>query len=313
MVAKLNEPAVKDRYLYSNSVTRRIHEEGSQLIPAGTSRLHYVFDPYPIYARSGSEYCVTDVDGDERIDCLNNMTALIHGHCDPQVSSAVIEQVHRGLSFSEPSPEEVDLARTLITRVPSVERIHFRSSGTEAVMMAIKLARAFTGRNGVAKFEGAYHGYYDYVQVGVGSTPVNWGDASAPESVPSSGGLSAAVTSEVVVLPFNDCHGVEQRLEQHGHDIAALLVEPLSNKSGMAQPQTGFFEYLRDISRHYGILLIFDEVISFRLGIDGAQGRYGGSPDLTTFGKIIGGGIPTGAIGGRADILDLLNPDAGQN
>ena len=217
------------------------------------------------------------------------------------------------MSFSEPSAPEIDLAKMIVERVPSVEQIHFRSSGTEAVMMAIKLARAFTGRQRVAKFEGAYHGYYDYVQVGVGSTPANWGEAHAPESVPSSGGLSATVSEEVLVLPFNDRVGVEQLLERHGRQIAALLVEPLSNKSGMAQPANGFYEFLREITRQYGILLVFDEVIAFRLGIDGAQGRYGGSPDLTTFGKIIGGGIPTGAVGGRAEILAALKPDAGKN
>ena len=313
MVAMLNEPEAKDRYLYNNSLTQRLHQEACQLIPAGTSRLHYVFDPYPIYARSGAGYLITDVEGDERVDCLNNMTALIHGHCDPQVNAAVMEQVQCGVSFSEPSPVEIDLAQTMVERVPSVEQIHFRSSGTEAVMMAIKLARAFTGRHRIAKFEGAYHGYYDYVQMGVASSPANWGDARSPKSVPSSGGLSPAVTEEVLVLPFNDRSGVEQQLQRHGQEIAALLVEPLSNKSGMAEPDTGFYEFLREITRHYGILLVFDEVIAFRLGIDGAQGRYGGSPDLTTFGKIIGGGIPTGAVGGRADILDLLKPDAGQD
>ena len=313
MATILNEPSVKNNYLAPNSVTHRIHAEAKELIPAGTSRLHYLFEPYPIYASSGSGYRVTDVDGDERIDCLNNMTALIHGHCDPQVSAAVIEQVQRGVSFSEPSPPEIELARMIVERVPSVEQVHFRSSGTEAVMMAIKLARAFTGRHVIAKFEGAYHGYYDYVQMGVGSNPGNWGDARSPESIPSSGGLSPAVPGEVLVLPFNDRSGVEQRLEQHGHEIAALMVEPLSNKSGMAQPLNGFYEFLREVTRQHGILLVFDEVIAFRLGTDGAQGRYGGSPDLTTFGKIIGGGIPTGAVGGRADVLGLLRPDAGKN
>ena len=312
MATKMNEPRVKDHYLDHDSATHQIYTQASELIPAGTSRLHYVFDPYPIYASSGSGYRLTDVDGDERIDCLNNMTALIHGHCDPEVSAAVVEQVQRGVSFSEPSPPEVALAKMIVDRVPSVEQIHFRSSGTEAVMMAVKLARAYTGRHVIAKFEGAYHGYYDYVQMGVGSTPANWGEAQSPESVPSSGGLSPAVSDEVLVLPFNDRAVVEQRLEQHGHQIAALLVEPLSNKSGMAQPARGFYEFLREVTRQYGILLVFDEVIAFRLGLDGAQGRYGGSPDLTTFGKIIGGGIPTGAVGVSSEILGLLRPDAGK-
>ena len=313
MATQLNEPLLKNRYLDADSVTRRVHAEGSALIPHGTSRLHYVFEPYPIYARSASGCRLTDVDGDERIDCLNNMTALIHGHCDADVNAAIVDQVQRGVSFSEPAEPEIALAGRIVERVPSVQRIHFRSSGTEAVMMAIKLARAFTGRHAIAKFEGAYHGYYDYVQIGVGPAPGNWGAPDAPNSVPSSSGLSPSVTDEVLVLPFNDRAGVEQQLERHGHEIAALLVEPLSNKSAMAQPAAGFYDFLREITRQYGIVLVFDEVIAFRLGLDGAQGRYGGSPDLTTFGKIIGGGIPIGAVGGSAEIMDLLGPGGGPN
>jgi len=192
--------------------------------------------------------------------------------------------------------------------VPSIERIHFRSSGTEAVMLAIKLARAFTGRDRIAKFEGGYHGYYDYVQMSVLSSPANWGEAQAPRSVPSSGGLSRSVEHEVLTLPFNDPEGVERLLDEHGSGLAALLVEPLSNRSGMALPAPGFFDFLREITQQHGILLVFDEVIAFRVGMQGAQGRYGAAPDLTSFGKIIGGGLPIGAVGGRADILDQLDP-----
>jgi glutamate-1-semialdehyde 2,1-aminomutase len=296
------------RFLDPHCATARLHAQASELIPGATSRLHYHFKPYPIYARSGQGCRLTDIDGDERIDCLNNMTALIHGHADPQVSAAIIDQVQRGVSFSEPSEPEVALARLMCERVPSVERMHFRSSGTEAVMMAVKLARAFTGRNAIAKFEGAYHGYYDYVQMSFASTPANWGPAQAPRSVPSSGGLSSGVSDEVLVLPFNDRAGVERLLEQHGKGLAALLFEPLSNRAGMVLPEPGFLDFLHRIAREYGIVLIFDEVIAFRLGQAGAQGRYGGKPDLTAFGKIIGGGLPIGAVGGRADIMAQLDP-----
>ena len=296
------------RFLEPGSATARLHAQASQLIPGATSRLHYHFKPYPIYARSGRGCRVTDIEGDQRIDCLNNMTALIHGHADPDVCAAIVDQVQRGVSFSEPAEPEVALARLMCERVPSVQQVHFRSSGTEAVMMAVKLARAFTGRNRIAKFEGAYHGYYDYVQMSFSSTPANWGSAEAPRSVPSSGGLSNAVGDEVLVLPFNDRAGVERLLAQHGKDMAALLFEPLSNRAGMVLPQPGFLDFLHQITRQYGIVLIFDEVIAFRLGQAGAQGRYGGKPDLTAFGKIIGGGLPIGAIGGRADIMALLDP-----
>ena len=305
------QSAQTTRYLEPGSATARLHAQASQLIPGATSRLHYYFKPYPIYARSGRGCRLTDIDGDERIDCLNNMTALIHGHADAEVNAAIVEQVRRGVSFSEPAEPEVALARLMSERVPSVRQMHFRSSGTEAVMMAVKLARAFTGRSRIAKFEGAYHGYYDYVQVSFSSTPANWGSAQAPMSVPSSGGLSPAVGDEVLVLPFNDRAGVERLLAQHGKGLAALLFEPLSNRAGMVLPQPGFLDFLHEITREYGIVLIFDEVIAFRLGQAGAQGRYGGKPDLTAFGKIIGGGLPIGAVGGRADIMALLDPASG--
>ena len=297
-----------DRYLVGDSKTAAWHARAREQVPGATSRLHYVFEPYPIVAHAGRGCRLTDIDGDERIDCLNNMTALIHGHCDPDATAAIAAQMQRGVSFSEPAEPELALASLLIGRVPSIERIHFRSSGTEAVMMGIKLARAFTGRDRIAKFEGGYHGYYDYVQMSVLSSPANWGEAQAPRNVPSSRGLAGSVDQEVLTLPFNDPDGVERLLRAHGSGIAALLVEPLSNRSGMALPAPGFFEFLRDVTRRHGILLLFDEVIAFRVGMQGAQGRYDASPDLTAFGKIIGGGLPIGAIGGRADVLDQLDP-----
>jgi len=298
----------KDRFMAAGSASARLYERARQVIPAGTSRLHYLIEPQPLYAAAGHGCRLVDVDGDERIDCLNNMTALIHGHADPATTAALTAQAARGVSYSEPAAVEVELAELIVERLPTAERVHFRSSGTEAVMIAVKLARAFTGRDAVAKFEGAYHGYYDYVQWSFTSTDANWGEAGTPRSIPSSGGLSAGVEREVVTLPFNDPDGVERLLQQHGSRVAALLVEPLSNRSGMVLPRPGFFDFLREITRRHGILLIFDEVIAFRVGPGGAQGRYGGAPDLTALGKVIGGGMPIGAIAGRAEILDLLDP-----
>jgi glutamate-1-semialdehyde 2,1-aminomutase len=300
-----------DRFLASNSRTARSIARAREVLPGGTSRHHYLFAPWPIIASHGKGCRLTDIEGDERVDCLNNMTALIHGHADPDVNRAIVAQVERGVSFSEPAEPEFALAQALVDRVPSVEQVHFRSSGTEAVMIAIKLARAFTGRSAIAKFEGNYHGYYDYVQMSTTSTGDNWGAANAPNPVPSSGGLSAHVANEVVVLPFNDPDGVERLLAAQGHRISALLVEPLSNRNGMVLPIAGFYDFLREATRRYGVLLIFDEVIAFRVGFAGAQGRYGGEPDLTTFGKIIGGGLPIGAVGGSAEIMALLDPANG--
>jgi glutamate-1-semialdehyde 2,1-aminomutase len=303
-----NERIAKDRFSLPGSATERLFARACRVMPAGTSRLHYLIEPHPVFAQSGQGCRLTDVDGDERIDCLNNMTALIHGHADPAITAAVIDQARRGVSYSEPCPAEVDLAEMIVDRLKGAEQVHFRSSGSEAVMIAVKLARAFTGRDMIAKFEGGYHGYYDYVQWSFTSTSVNWGDVGTPRSVPSSGGLASTMERDIVTLPFNEMAGVERLLQQHGKRIAALLVEPLSNRSGMALPAPGFFSFLREITRQYGIVLIFDEVISFRVGQGGAQERYGGAPDLTTLGKVVGGGMPIGAIAGRADILGLLDP-----
>src|SRR5258708_25471067 len=224
-------------FLSANSATARLYEEACRYIPGGTSRLHYYFRPYPIYARSGDGCYLTDVEGVRRMDLLNNMTALIHGHRNPGVTQAVIDQLQLGTAFSEPAEPEVRLARLLVDRVPSLEKIRFANSGTEAVMMSVKLARAFTGRSRIAKFEGFYHGYYDYVQVSYSSGPTNWGAPTAPASLANSGGLAASVEEEVLVLPFNDRAAVEQLFERHGASIAALLMDPLSNRAGFPRPE----------------------------------------------------------------------------
>jgi glutamate-1-semialdehyde 2,1-aminomutase len=199
----------------------------------------------------------------------------------------------------------------MVERVDTVEQIRFANSGTEAVMLAIKLARAFTGRSKIAKFEGFYHGYYDYAQVSYSSTPDNWGPADSPASVASSGGLADSVTDDVLVVPYNDRAALERLLEKQGSEIAAFITDPLSNRGGFPMPTEGFLKFLREITRDNGIPLIFDEVISFRVGHGGAQAKYGGDPDLTTFGKIIGGGLPVGAVGGRAELMSLLDPTKG--
>ncbi len=297
-----------NRFLSATSATARLYEEASRYLPGGTSRLHYYFRPYPIYARSGQGCRVTDVEGVERFDFLNNMTALIHGHRNPTIHAAILEQLDLGTAFSEPAEPEVKLARLLVERVASIEKIRFANSGTEAVMLAVKLARAFTGRSRIAKFEGFYHGYYDYVQVSYNSGPSNWGSEDEPASVASSGGLAASVVGDVLVLPFNDRAAVERLFAEHGHSIAALLLDPMSNRAGFPRPEAGFFDFLRDITRAHGVVLIFDEVISFRLGYAGGQGKYGGDPDLTAYGKIIGGGLPVGAVGGRDEVMSLLDP-----
>ena len=298
-------------FLAPDSATAKLYAEASRYIPGGSSRVHYHFEPTPIYARSASGCHLTDAEGVERLDFLNNMTALIHGHGNPVVKQALIDQIERGTAFSEPAGEEVSLARLMTERVATLEQIRFGNSGTESVMLAIKLARAFTGRSTIAKFEGFYHGYYDYAQISNGVPGLNLGDERAPASVSGSGGLADSVSDDVLVLPFNDRPAVERLLEMNHQSIAALILDPLSNKAGFVRPAEGFLQFLREITSAYGILLIFDEVISFRISYGGGQGAYGGSPDLTVYGKIIGGGLPVGAVGGRRDVMALLDPSLG--
>jgi glutamate-1-semialdehyde 2,1-aminomutase len=266
--------------------------------------------PHPLYIRGGTGCFATDLEGIERLDCINNFTALIHGHAFPPVVQAVTSQLSRGTNFAFPTPEELLLAQLLVERLPGLDQVRFGNSGTEAVMMAIKAARAFTGRDRIAKFEGAYHGYYDDVQVSFNSTPPAWGPEDAPASLPSSGGIPKHRVQETLVLPWNDPDATERLLIRHQSELAAVIVDPLANRMGFIPPAPGFLQRLREVTRAHGILVIFDEVISLRVGYTGAQGRYGGDPDLTAMGKIIGGGFPVGATGGRAEVMAVFDPGA---
>jgi glutamate-1-semialdehyde 2,1-aminomutase len=297
-----------NRFLEPGSASARLYERARRVIPGGTSKANMAMRPHPCYLAFGAGCRVTDVDGVERLDAINNFTALIHGHAFPPVVEAVSRQVARGTAFSGSTPEEVALAELIVARVPRVERIRFGNSGTEAVMMAIKAARGYTGRDRIAKFEGAYHGYYDDVQVSYSSRASDWGPDDAPASLPSSGGIPKHRVLETLVLPWNDRDATERLLTGHRNELAALIVDPLSNRMGFIPPAPGFLAFLRQVTRAHGILLIFDEVISFRVGHAGAQGRYGGEPDLTAFGKIIGGGFPIGATGGTAEVMAVFDP-----
>jgi glutamate-1-semialdehyde 2,1-aminomutase len=296
------------RFSESDSASAALYARARRVIPGGTSKANMHVRPHPCYVAYGAGCRVTDVDGVERLDAVNNFTALIHGHGFGPVVEAVTRQVARGTAFTASTPEEIALAELLVARVPGLERVRFGNSGTEAVMMAIKAARAHTGRDRIAKFEGAYHGYYDDVQVSSGSRPGEWGPDDAPASVPSSGGIPKHRVLETLVLPWNDRDACEALIERHRSELAAVIVDPLSNRMGFIPAAEGFLRFLRALTRAHGILLIFDEVISFRVGFTGAQGRYGGEPDLTAFGKIIGGGFPIGATGGRAEVMEVFDP-----
>jgi glutamate-1-semialdehyde 2,1-aminomutase len=282
--------------------------EAVRYIPGGSSKANLYMRPHPLYVEGGSGCWATDLEGVERLDCINNFTSLIHGHAFPPVVQAVTAQLARGTNFAFSTPEELQLAKLLVERIPGLERVRFGNSGTEAVMMAIKAARAFTGRDRIAKIEGAYHGYYDDVQVSFHSEPPDWGPDDAPASLPSSGGIPKHRVQETLVLPWNDQEATERLLTRHKNEVAAVIVDPLANRMGFIPPAPGYLKHLREVTRAYGILVIFDEVISLRVGYTGAQGRFGGDPDLTAMGKIIGGGFPVGATGGKAEVMAVFDP-----
>lgn len=266
--------------------------------------------PTPIYIASGEGAWLMDVDGNRYLDFNNNYTTLIHGHAFRPVLDAVARELHKGTCFANPTPSEIELAELLCERVPTVDSVRFANTGTEAVMFAVKAARAFTDRPKVAKFEGAYHGAYDWVEVSENSEPGNWGDGE-PRRVPYARGTPASVLEEVVVLPFNDVDTTLTLLERHAHELACLVIDLVPSRAGLIPLEADYLDAIRRFTRRRGIVLISDEVLNFRQGYRGAAARFGIEPDLVTFGKIIGGGLPVGALGGRADVMGVFDSSDG--
>ena len=277
-------------------------------MPGGTTRTTTYFDPYPLYIERGEGCRVWDADGTERIDMLGNYTAMILGHAHPKVVEAIRRQAARGTAFAAANPHEVELATLLCERVPSLDTVRFCNSGTEATMFALRLARAFTGRPKIARMEGGYHGTHDYAEVSTHPDVDLAGPAEAPTAQADSIGTPAWALDQVVVLPFNNPDAAEAIIRREGSQLAAVILEPIIGAGGVIAATPEFLARLRDVTRELGILLIFDEVISFRVAPGGAQQLYGVTPDLTTLGKIIGGGLPVAAFGGRQDVMELLDP-----
>lgn len=256
----------------------------------------------PRFIRSAKGDRITDVDGNEYIDYVCSWGPGILGHAHPQVIQKVQEACERGLTYGAPTENEVVLAEMISELMPSIEVSRLVCSGTEAVMSAIRVARGFTGRTKIVKFKGCYHGHSDGLLVKAGS-------AALTTSVPDSAGVPADFTRHTLVALYNDRDSVEQLFQAQGSEIAAVIVEPVAANMGVVLPEEGFLQFLRDITRQYGALLIFDEVITgFRLGLGGAQEYYHITPDLTTLGKIVGGGMPVGAYGGRREIMEMVSP-----
>ncbi len=296
---------------YSSSRSEALYARAAKVLSGGSTRLTTYFAPHPLYAVSGRGSKVVDADGVERVDCLNNYMTLIHGHAHPEVVAAITEQAQRGTCFGMPTEREIELAETLCDRVQSLDTVRFCNSGTEAVMLSIKAARAHTGRAMIAKCEGAYHGAFDPVEVSLSSTPENWGDASAPARVPYYRGLPERTMDDVLVLPYNELEASRALIEAHAHELAGVVVDPVPPRVGFVPMDGAYAQMLREVTQAHGIVLIFDEVASFRVNYGGAQALVGVEPDLTTFGKIIGGGTPVGAVGGKREVMAVFDPSRG--
>ncbi|MFN3409158.1 MAG: glutamate-1-semialdehyde 2,1-aminomutase [Limisphaerales bacterium] len=289
----------------SRAKSAALFAEALNYIPGGVNspvRAFRAVGGQPFFVNKASGCRVTTVDGDELIDYVGTWGPAILGHAHPRVIRAVQETAANGTSFGIPNPLEVTMAKLICRLVPGVEKVRMTNSGTEACMSAIRLARGFTRRDKIIKFDGCYHGHVDSLLVRAGSGALTFGH-------PDSAGVPAAFTQHTIVVPFNDADAVKAVFTANRGQIAGIIVEPVPGNAGLYLPKPGFLEFLREITRAEGAVLIFDEVMTgFRLAPGGAQQRFGVTPDLSCFGKIIGGGLPVGAFGGRREIMDCLAP-----
>ncbi len=285
-----------------------IYKQACGVITGGVSRNTVFRRPHPFYASHASGCYVTDIDGIEHIDFANNMASLIHGHAHPVIVSGVVEQLMRGTAYTMATEAEVTFAQLLSDRVPSFEKIRFVNSGTEAVMALIKAARAFTGRPMIAKAEGSYHGTYDFAEVSQTSNPSNWGDIDEPNRIPLVNGTPQGVMDNVLIFPYNDIERTITLLDKYAENIACVIIDPVAHRIGLFRASNEYVDALYSWTRRNGALLAFDEVVTLRVNYSGAQENYSVKPDLTSIGKIIGGGFPVGGLAGRSDVMHVLDP-----
>lgn len=295
------------RYLKQNENSRRHAEKVGKIVPSGSSRSLLRHPPFPFFVEQASGITSIDLDGNERLDFHNNYTTLVHGHGHPQILEAVKQQLPKGTSYSSPVVQEARLVEILSNRISSVEQVVFNNSGTEAVMVALRIARAATGKQLIGKFEGGYHGSSDFVMVGGHEVPALDDPVKVSKPKPDMAGLPDAVTDQVVLIKYNDSEAVKEAVARYGDEMAAIIIEPILFAGGVIPAELSFLKTLREETARKGIVLICDEVVTLRQAVGGAQAYYGIEPDLTTMAKTIGGGFPIGAVGGKREFMQCLN------
>lgn len=299
---------VYDGYMKQRPKSSALYEQARRSLPGGDTRTVTFYRPFPSFMERGEGCRLYDVDKNVYIDFVNNYTSLIHGHAHPKVTEAVIDQVRRGSVFASPVENQFRLGEIICSRVPSAEKVRFCNSGTEATLGAIRVARAYRRKYKIVKLEGGYHGSHDLVEVSIKPPLEKAGSVEKPNSVPEDVSVPPNVLRDCIVAPFNKAKILEHIVLQHKDDLAAVIVEPVQGSCGMIPPDPDFLRVARQVTSEYKIPLIFDEVISLRLSKGGAQEMYDVIPDITAMGKIIGGGYPIGAIAGREEFMDLVNP-----
>jgi len=283
-----------------------LFERAQKVLPGGVSRNTLLRGAHPLYVARGKGCKVIDVDGVERIDFANNMAAHIHGHAFEPIVAAVSQQLQLGTAFTMATEAEVRYAEHICSRSPNFDKIRFMNSGTEAVMAGMKAARAVTGRSKIVKVEGSYHGAYDYAEVSQAPMPENWGAEAHPHAVPLAQGTPQAVLDDMIIIPFNDPEAAIAILNEHAGHIACVIIDPIPHRIGMVPVKAEFVAALRQWTSENGALLMFDEVITFRTEVGGMQERFDISPDMTSLGKMIGGGFPVGALAGRDEVMRVF-------
>jgi glutamate-1-semialdehyde 2,1-aminomutase len=283
------------RFIERTPKSQAMTERAKKVLPGGDTRTGVYYAPYPAYMVGGQGTTLNDLDGNNYLDFLNNYTSLVHGHAHPAILEAVQGALNYGAVYASPMMPQIELAEIICARVPSVERLRFTNSGTEGTMLAIRAARAYTGRGGIIKMMGAYHGSHDI--------------SAATADPDADRGIADGLRQDLYFAPYNDLPAIEAILNEHASKIAAIIVEPVPNAGGIPLPKAGYLQGLRNLADKHGVSLIFDEVVTLRLNEGGYQAVAGVTPDLTAMGKIIGGGFAVGAFGGRREVMDVFDPN----